>query len=146
MPEDLRRVWEIGLLALALWREAQNQVDDVIIVVGCSMRNRVKRPRWWGYDWVSVLLHHDQYSSFNRGDVNATKMPLSTDTVFPRCLAIAALIHDSSEPDAAESADSYFDHSLDKDPPIWATDGSKILVKSAGPFHFYRTLGEEVRA
>lgn len=139
-PAELRRLWEIYNLALVIWRESQNQGDAVMTIVGCSVRNRVQRPRWWGHDWISVILCGSQYSSFNRNDPNSTKFAPSADQVFPRCLAIAAAIHDGTQTDTADGADSYFDRSEDENPPSWATDGSKVFVKDAGDFHFYRTL------
>lgn len=139
-PAELRKAWEIFMLALAMWREAQNQPEEVIATVGCSIRNRVLRPRWWGHDWITVIQAGYQYSSFNRNDPNSTKFPPSADQVFPKCLAIAQAIHDIGQPDLADGADSYFDKSLDKNPPEWALSGKVVHVKDAGDFHFYHTL------
>jgi len=140
MDPELRKIWEVYMLALAMWREARNQPFEVIAIVGCSMRNRVLRPRWWGKTYVEVVLCRDQYSSFNREDPNAVKFPAFADQVFPVCLSLAAAIHDGVLPDKADGTDSYFDRSLDDHPPSWATDGSKTHVMDAGDFHFYRTL------
>lgn len=141
MDPELRRIWEVYMLALGMWREADDQPADVIAVVGCSIRNRVLRPRWWGSDWISVLLHEDQYSCFDPfGSPNNTRFPLADNAVFPQCLHMASDIHDGIGPDLAKGADSYFDRSLDAHPPKWASDGSKVHVLDAGDFHFYRTL------
>lgn len=136
-PKDLRAFWEISLLALLVYREAANQPDEAKVAVACSVRNRVLTPCWWGHDWISVALAGKQYSSFNRDDPNSTKFPPSADNVFPRCLAIAAAVHDGEQPDTVDGADSYFDNSLDRNPPSWAS--SKTFVKDAGAFHFYKT-------
>lgn len=126
------------MLALLLWREARNQSDGAIAAVACSVRNRVARPSWWGHDWVSVILAGKQYSSFNQSDPNATKFPPSADNVFPRCLQIAQAVHSGELADTVSGAQSYFDKSMDANPPGWATDGSMTHVCDVGDFHFYR--------
>lgn len=141
MDPELRRIWEVYMLALAMWREADDQPLDVIAIVGCSMRNRVLRPRWWGHDWISVLLCPEQYSCFNRsGSPNNTRFAVVENVIFAQCLRTAREIHDGTQPDVSQGADSYFDRSLDNRPPSWATDGSKTHVFDGGDFHFYRTL------
>ena len=133
---ELRKWWAIVLLALLLWREAQNQTDDAILAVACSVRNRLNHPGWWGRDWVSIILCHEQYSSFNPNDPNAAKEPGAADPVYPRCLAIAKGVYEGCS-DVINGADSYFDRSLDANPPGWAA--KKIHVGNAGDFRFYLT-------
>jgi|SRR5579884_3172098 spore germination cell wall hydrolase CwlJ-like protein len=132
---ELRKSWEISLLALLLWREARNQSANAMMAVACSVRNRVLRPRWWGHDWISVILCGEQYSSFNRNDPNSTKFPPSADSIFPQCLAIAAAIHEGLQDDVIGGADSYHDTSIA--PPEWTTKMEK--VGNVGDFSFYRT-------
>jgi N-acetylmuramoyl-L-alanine amidase len=134
---ELRKWWAIVLLALLLWREARNQSDDAILAVACSVRNRMLHPGWWGHDWVSIILCHEQYSSFNPNDPNAVKEPSATDPVYMRCLAIAKAAYEGLTPDASNGADSYFDKSLDAHPPSWAAQ--KIHACDVGAFHFYAT-------
>jgi len=126
------------MLGLLLWREAQNQPDEAIIAVGCSVRTRVQQPRWWGHSYITVILAGKQYSSFNHNDPNATKFPTAADGVFPKCLEIAQAIHDGTQSDTVDGAQSYFDKSMDANPPEWATDGSMTHVCDAGSFHFYK--------
>lgn|SRR5487761_13776 len=128
--------WEKWLLSLCLWREARNQKHDAIVAAACSIRNRVNSPRWWGHDWVSVILCPEQYSSFNRNDVNSTKFPASADPVFPQCRAIAAAVHDGTQPDTVSGAQSYYDRSLDANPPAWRD--TMTWVCDVDSFHFYR--------
>jgi hypothetical protein len=130
------RNWEISLLALCLWREARNQPREAIQGVACSIRNRVYQPRWWGHSWSSVILAGEQYSSFNRDDPNSTKFPADSDIVFPVCLGIARYVHDDAMPDNTNGAQSYFDKSLDADPPKWAAKMTPTC--DIGDFHFYR--------
>ena len=140
MDVNLKQVWEVGLLALCLWREARNQPADAITAVACSIRNRTLKPAWWNsmhaMDYIEVILHPEQYSSFNAGDVNAAKMPLSSDLIFPQCLEIAQSIWDGTQSDTIQGAQSYFDRSLDSNPPQWANTQTHIC--DVGDFHFYR--------
>ena len=94
------------------------------------------RPRWWGTDYVQVILCGEQYSSFNRSDPNSSKFPGSADSVFPRCLAIAQTVHDGTQADTINGADSYHDTSIA--PPEWAS--KMVKMATIGSFIFYRTF------
>lgn len=125
-----------GLLALAIWREARNQPAEAQFGVGCSIRNRVLRPRWWGRDYHSVILKPWQYSSFNQNDPNAEKFP----TEGPLLDQIKALAADvlAGKPDNTNGAVSYYDRSLDKDPPKWASANEFQWACDLGAFHFFK--------
>jgi len=132
--------WEVGLLALVIWREARGEaLLTTKQAVAWSIRNRVLRPGWWGKDWESVILMPFQYSSFNRNDPNSTKFPIP-GPVWDDCLTAAGQVYTADIPDLTLGADSYFDMSLDTHPPDWATDGSKEHTGDWGRLHFYRTL------
>jgi hypothetical protein len=80
-----------------------------------------------------------QYSSFNHNDPNATKWPMETDNSWQECLSVAADIG-SDTPSIADptgGATSYFDMSLDLNPPKWAEDGSQVKTCDYGRLHFY---------
>src|SRR3954466_6844553 len=124
------------LLALCLWREARNQQEDAIRAVAWSIRNRVSHPTWWGKSWVDVITHPFQYSSFNKGDPNATKFPTSLDLKMPLCVAIAWEVFDAKEGDPTGGAVSYFDKSLDSNPPNWAASATHTC--DIGDFRFFR--------
>jgi N-acetylmuramoyl-L-alanine amidase len=147
-PEELQGWWELALLSLALWREAQNQPYNTKLVVACSMRNRVGHPCWWGGDWDTVLTKRDQYSSMtSKGDPNLIKWPQppAGDPAWLQCMRAAAAVHGGAGvgmiPDQSMGATHYFDRSLDADPPSWAKDGSMVKVLDSGSFHFYRQAG-----
>jgi N-acetylmuramoyl-L-alanine amidase len=130
--------YEIILLALLMWREARGQVFPAQLAVGCSVRNRVNNPGWWGKDWISVILCGDQYSSFNKGDVNSTLFPQEKDMLlFRRIILAAEDIINGYQPDTVQGAQSYFDRSLDSNPPKWAAE--MVHVCDIGDFHFYKT-------
>lgn len=124
------------LFSTMLLREAENQKYHAILAAAISVRNRVQRPMWWGHDWRSVILCHDQYSSFNPGNPRETVF-LRGDEISFLCRGIAQSVYDGEVEDTIGGADSYFDRSIDKNPPAWA---AKLeFVKNVGDFHFYRT-------
>jgi len=126
----------VNLLALAIWREARGEVCDAQLGVGCSIRNRVNHPTWWGHDYRSVILDKWQYSSFNPNDPNDTKYPGDTDSVWLQCLENASLVINGNCPDNTDGAQSYFDKSLDNNPPKWAATMTHTL--DLGRLHFYK--------
>lgn len=129
------------LLALCLWREARGEpLITTKQAVAWSIRNRVMNPEWWGRSWWSVILFPWQYSSFNHQDINSTKWPIEFDGEWKECLAVAADVG-GDQPitaDPTHGAVSYFDMSLDTDPPKWATDGSFVHTCDWGRLHFYK--------
>lgn len=137
---DAPDAYPIVLFALCLWREARGELYTTKTGVAWTIRNRVKNPRWWGHDWIGVILMPWQFSSFNHNDPNSSKFPMTTDPVWPECLEIASKVY--SEPptlyDNTAGAVSYFDASLDGDPPKWATDGSQIKTVDIGKIHFFK--------
>ena len=136
-PADM---YSVVLLALCIWREAQGESTETRTGVAWTIRNRVNSPGWWGHSWVGVILMPYQFSSFNSKDPNATKLPGATDPAFPDCLDIATKVWPQTPllPDPTNGATSYFDKSLDADPPKWATDGSNTKTVDLGALHFYK--------
>jgi spore germination cell wall hydrolase CwlJ-like protein len=127
---------DLHLLALCVWREARGEVNDAQLGVACSIRNRVDKPGWWGTDYRSVILKPWQYSSFNAGDPNSIKFPDETDSVWLQCLENASLVINGNCPDNTDGAQSYFDKSLDNNPPKWAATMTHTL--DIGRLHFYK--------
>lgn len=140
------QMWDFSLLSLAVWRESRGELLTTKQAVAWSIRNRVSRPRWWGHSWTSVILLPYQYSSFNHNDPNATKFPNPPDPSWADCLTAADQVYTTDITvvpqlaDPTQGADSYFDMSLDTNPPSWANDGSKVKTVDFGRLHFYRTL------
>lgn len=137
---DLVANWNVTLLALCNWREARGCSQNARVAQACSIRNRVKRPRWWGHDYPSVILAGMQYSSFNAGDPNATKFPPSADQTWPECLAIADGVYHDTIADSVQGATHYYDQSLDNRQPKWALDGSSVFVMSIDRLRFWRAF------
>ncbi len=134
---------DIGLLALVLWREARGEDVATKRAVAWSIRNRVANPGWWGKTWWGVILMPEQYSSFNHNDPNATKWPLQIDPSWEECLSVAISVYTEdvkqtpSIPDPTSGATSYFDRSMDSNPPSWALDRSMKHVLNSGNLRFY---------
>ncbi len=128
------------LLSLAIWREARGELITTKIGVAWTVRNRVQNPGWWGHDWLGCLLLPWQYSCFNHNDPNATKLPMSKDPSWQDSLNVARNV--MHEPplvsDPTGGATSYYDTSLDSDPPKWATDGSNVHTITLGGLNFYK--------
>jgi spore germination cell wall hydrolase CwlJ-like protein len=138
------QAYDFILLALCIWREARGEALNTKNAVAWSIRNRVLNPGWWGTGWSGIILQPFQYSSFNRSDPNATKLPMQTDPSWQDSLIAAQQVY-SSDPatapaiaDPTNGATSYFDMSLDLNPPSWATDGSFVKTADIGRLHFYR--------
>ena len=124
------------LLALCIWREARGETRDGKFAVGCSIRNRVNHPRWWGRDYRSVILDPWQYSSFNAADPNSNKFPHPGDSAYDDCEACATSVL-NGDADMTGGAVSYFDKSLDANPPTWPSSPQFAHSVDIGAFHFY---------
>lgn len=131
--------YPVILLALCVWREARGEIFTAKQAVAWSIRNRVNRPRWWGHSFESCILMPYQYSSFNRTDPNAAKLPVSTDPNWADALKIAIDVYGQTPAlqDTSCGADSYYDKSMDGAPPEWAAHASHVA--DVGNFHFFKT-------
>ena len=133
---DYRTLSDVEILALCVWREARGEVWDAKLGVACSIRNRVLKGGWWGNTYHTVILKPWQYSSFNEGDPNSTKYPDPNDPVWLQCLENASLIINGNCDDNTGGAQSYFDRSLDNNPPNWAATMTHTV--NLGRLHFYK--------
>lgn len=133
MYEGLK-AYELVLLALCIWREAQNQSRAGMIGVGSVILNRVKHPGWWGTTIVEVVLKKYQFSSFNKNDPNSSKMPLEGDSVWQTCLSLAdGLIQGQIQGNVGDST-LYFSKPLTDPPEAW---GVVTHVIDIDDLHFY---------
>lgn len=140
---ELVDVYPFTLLALCVWREARGELLETKQAVAWSIKNRVLRPMWWGHSWETCILKPFQYSSFNHDDPNAVKLPKSDDQSWQDSLTVASQVYPNPPviPDSTGGADSYFDISLDNNPPGWSKDPTKIVKTcDVGRIHFYKTL------
>jgi len=137
MIDQMTQAYPFTLLALCIWREARGESATTKLAVAWSIRNRVVRGGWWGNTWPTVILKPYQYSSFNANDPNATKLPGPADASWFDSLNAANDVFDTPiAPDPTGGATSYFDKSLDNNPPAWAAE--KIHTCDIGSLHFYK--------
>ena len=130
--------WDFSLLCLCIWREARGEPLATKECVAWVIKNRVQHPAWWGHTWAGVILMQWQFSSFNPGDPNAAKFPFTGDPAWQDSITAAANVYGNTRPDPTEGSTSYFDESLDANPPKWATDGSNEHVMDSGRLRFWR--------
>jgi spore germination cell wall hydrolase CwlJ-like protein len=129
------------LLALCIWREARGETFDAKFAVGCSVRNRVLRPSWWGYDWHTVILKKWQYSSFNPGDPNEKKWPEDEDPSWKDSVACAQRTIEIA-PDTTNGATNYYDTSIHF-PSGWGPIGEWTNTLNIGRLKFWKHVTPE---
>jgi spore germination cell wall hydrolase CwlJ-like protein len=145
LPKEERPIQDcddITLLTMCIWGEARGEALPEKIWVGCTVRNRVRNPRWWGKNWREVILKPYQYSAFNQGDPNEEKMrdPLKWDKegrAWRQCIWVTWGIYHDLEEDVTGGATHYHQSSMRKY-PSWA----EALARTAemGSFLFYNAL------
>lgn len=91
-PRDLNRLY---VLALCVWREARGESELGMRLVAQTIRNRVDDKRWPN-TYVGVITQPWQFSAFNANDPNVTKYPDDADAAWPKCVAAAQAVLDSS--------------------------------------------------
>lgn len=135
-----QEAWEFSLLSLCNYREAEGEIVLAKSAQAWSVRNRVLRPSWWGTDYASVILKHVQniyqYSCFNPGNPRSLVFPAANDTAWQACLMVCDDAYNGRGNDPSQGGQSYFDKSLDANPPSWAA--KMIHTADVGNFHFYR--------
>ena len=124
------------MLALAIYREARGEGQDAKRAVGWVIRNRVQAGGAFGGDYCTVITRHAQFSSFNRGDPNATVFPRFADGNWRESVqnVVDVLEHTFSDPSLG--ATHYYDRSMDAHPPAWAAAMTPTV--DIGAFHFFR--------
>jgi spore germination cell wall hydrolase CwlJ-like protein len=126
-------------LALLIWRESRGEGAQGMTAVGCSVRDRVRNPGWWGNDYLSVIEKKWQYSSLtNPKDGQLTAFPPQGDPQFDFALDSAIGIIGGWVRHPVAGADSYYDDSIP--PPEWATPDK--LVGKIGRLNFYNIDGK----
>lgn len=135
-------------LALTLWAEARDQSLDGRVAVASVIRNRVRRPAWWGTTYRTVCLSPQQFSCWNRGrDPNHLKLIAlaerivsgipSGDRQYEECAFLADGVIRNILGDATAGSDHYMTSALFKTNTVaWAkgkaptaTIGSHVFFK-----------------
>lgn len=136
-----RQAVDLVMLVQVLGREAGNQQRPAVEAVACSIRNRVKAGlKRFGLDWEDVIEKAWQYSSMvgPANDPNLRKYPNLKFAPWPLCLDVAEACYSGELADPTGGAHSYFDSSLDANPPTWSTDGEFTHTTNIGSFRFFR--------
>jgi hypothetical protein len=118
----------VDTLARNAWGEARGTgATGMRRVINVHM-NRVRNPRWWGHDIMSVCLAPEQFSCRNVGDPNRAKLLAVTDAdpEFRVALNLAWQAIANKLPDLTNGADSYWAVSMPH-PPAWASRAARTV-------------------
>jgi hypothetical protein len=73
-PAEIRAgLSDLHLLACTIYGEAAGEPIEGQVAVGCVIRNRAKRPGWWGKSLRTVCLAPHQFSCWHEGDTANTE-------------------------------------------------------------------------
>jgi N-acetylmuramoyl-L-alanine amidase len=131
MPTEPYLLLRRFVLALCVWREARGETPRGRRLVAQVVENRVTDKRWPD-SYEGVILQPFQFSSFSKGDPNATMFPLENDIAWPDCVAAADEI--LAAPAPITTANHYHVAGLD---PAWR-DATKIVAVEG--HHVFYTL------
>jgi len=138
----------IDIVARTLAGEARgcNILDQLAVLV--VIRERVKRPGWWGTDWVSVCLKKYQFSCWLPTDPNYTVVvnpEREIPDIWPRMLNLARFaVEDMTERDRWDlfaegwAPTHYHDKSIDT-PKAWG-DVTIVPTKWVSKFVFVQDV------
>ena len=98
------------------------------------VKNRVRKPGWWGVDYCTVILKPWQFSSFDGGDPNDSKFPQADDPSWTDSKTAASRVFLGQVPDNTGGATYYHDVSIAK-PAKWV---NMVLTVRIGRLLFYK--------
>lgn len=129
-----KRDENIDIVARTLWGEARGEGIAGMQAVANVIANRVKAGGWFGPGWKEVCQKPYQFSTWNPGDPNRSKVLAVTtaDSDFRMALAIATQAVDGVLADITKGALYYH---ADYVTPTWA-DPAKITAE-IGSHVFY---------
>jgi N-acetylmuramoyl-L-alanine amidase len=150
LPTGYNLMSGMGLMALAAWREAQNQGVLGMRGVCWVINNRVARGGWWGNSVETVVLHPFQFSSFNAPprthitDPNESKWPADNDKTWEIALDEAQDALDGKSSDPTSGATLYWSPPLTEAPEKeW---GPTIETVQIGSLHFCKAVPQAPQA
>lgn len=125
----------VDIVARTVWGEARNQGRAGMEAVAAIIRNRVRAPRWWGRDWISVCRKPYQFSCWLEDDINLPKLLAvdDRDPEFKIALEVAESALDDTLVDPTGGADSYF--AVGTRRPKWATEVRHVATIGAHAFY-----------
>lgn len=108
------------ILALCIWREARGESFRGKLLVGFTIKNRVKDPRWPN-TYEGVITQRWQFSAFNPSDPNAILYPSTgaenplEDAAWLECVKAAETVLNSTS--SMTSANHYYAKNIN---PSWS--------------------------
>lgn len=131
---------QLQLLDLLIWREAGNQPYEGMRAVGHVVRNRVNSGvTWWGIGWTQVMLHPEQFSSFNPGSTGDARWPAEADPSFMLSCSAAAVVYQGIDIDLTQGALFYHDSSIGW-PAAWGNQNDFVNTVNIGQLSFYKPI------
>ena len=129
------RAQHIDALARTLWGEARGEGIAGMEAVAAVAMNRMRDQRRWPNDITGVVRQPRQFSAWNVGDPNRTRMLLvdSRDPQFRQAMEIATRAYDGQLEDPTKGSNHYHTHSVN---PVWSR-GKKPVVK-IGNHRFFK--------
>lgn len=125
---------DIVFLALALWREARNQMPLCRLAIGYVVMTRVRLGGWFGSNVTEVLFKPEQFSSLTaKDDPQLRTWPESGDPTWADCLWDAEQAYTGRVSNPCPNATHYYDTSIPE--PEWAKSGT--FIKQIGKVRFY---------
>lgn len=108
----------VEVLSATIWGEARGTSPAGMRHVASVVVNRVKNPRWWGHDIISVCKAPWQFSCWNCDDPNFPKLISLRveDPLYSTALKIADTAISGKLVDETGGADSYYAKSMKKAP------------------------------
>jgi spore germination cell wall hydrolase CwlJ-like protein len=104
---------EAFMLALLIWRESRGESAVCRTAVGCSVLNRVRRPKWWGDSVLTVAAKRLQYSSLTAPrDTQLVLWPTPFDPSWEACHVLAYDLLTKPMSNPVPGADSFYDCSI----------------------------------
>ncbi len=133
----------VDVLARTIYGEARGELVRGKEAVAAVVINRVRRARarggqfWWGNDIESVCLKPYQFSCWNPGDPNRSKIEAvgRDNRVFQSCLRVARRAVSGTLKDPTGGATHYHVNSIF---PPWAR--GKAACAEIGAHHFYNDI------
>jgi hypothetical protein len=150
MLDEFKKLSDKQLLAILLYGEARGEPVEGQIAVANVVRNRVRKPSWWGSNWQEVILKatkvkdkwYAEFSCFNEDDPNCQKLlsivrdPTNLPKIMRQLSWIAEGIIGDLIEDNTHGACYYMTNSLYNSDrkPKWATKMKITCVKGNDTF------------
>lgn len=135
---------EREVVALTIYGEARGEPLEGRVAVACVIRNRVRRPGWWGHGYREVCLKPAQFSCWNATDPNRDVLEAASqrlqdgetspgDTLWQECLWIADGVMADKITDRVGQATHYYESHIA--PPRWVDGATLVTVVAHHQFY-----------